>query len=561
MAEEFSSSNAGLKLFGFEIKRISGSGKEHKKLPSIVPKVDDDGAGYVTAAGAHYGQFVNMDGDDSKDNTSLIMKYRGVSMHPEVDMAIEDIVNESITGSELESSVDLVLDKTEGMSESIKKQITEEFDEISSKLNFKDLGHDIFRRWYVDGRIYYHLVVNESNLKAGIQEIRPIDAAKIRKVKQVKKKKDPQTGAPIITKTDEYYIYQEKPGHTTSGVKLTKDSVCYITSGLLSEDKKKVISYLHKALKPINQLRMMEDSLVIYRLARAPERRIFYIDVGNLPRGKAEQYMKDIMARYRNKLVYDAATGAIKDDRKHMSMLEDFWLPRREGGRGTEITTLPGGDNLGQIDDIFYFQKKLYKALNVPVARLDQQESAPFTLGRSTEVTRDELKFQKFIDRLRRRFSKLFLEILHKNLILKGIIVDEDWDKWKNDIVIDYVRDNHFTELRDSEMWRERFSSLDTMQQANLIGTYFSKEWVMKNVLRLGDDDIKDMVNQIADEMKSGALPPPEGEEMPEEILKIPDKKEEIVEEKEDTETKAIDNSLKVKELEVLETVAKQLAN
>ena len=496
MAEEFSSSNAGLKLFGFEIKRISDSGKEHKKLPSIVPKVDDDGAGYVTAAGAHYGQFVNMDGDDSKDNTSLIMKYRGVSMHPEVDMAIEDIVNESITGSELESSVDLVLDKTEGMSESIKKQIKEEFDGISAKLNFKDLGHDIFRRWYVDGRIYYHLVVNESNLKAGIQEIRPIDAAKIRKVKQVKKKKDPATGAAIVTKTDEYYIYQEKPGHTTSGVKLTKDSVCYITSGLLSEDKKKVISYLHKALKPINQLRMMEDSLVIYRLARAPERRIFYIDVGSLPKTKAEQYVRSIMNKYRNKLVYDAKTGDIKDDKKHMSMMEDFFLPRREGGRGTEISTLPSGDNLGQIDDIIYFQKKLYKALNVPINRLEQEQQ--FSLGRSTEISRDEVKFKKFIDRLRKRFSDLFMQALKTQLLLKGIITLKDWNAWKEDIVFDFIEDNYFSELKESEMIRERFEMLSTLDE--YVCKYVSNEWIRKQVLRQSEEEIEEIDKQIDSE-------------------------------------------------------------
>src|SRR6056300_89120 len=431
--------NRSLKLFGFEIKKAET--EDPQKKPSIVPARDDDGAGYVTAAGTHYGQYINIDGDDSKDNYHLIMKYRGVSMHPEVDMAIEDITNESIAGGELEQSVDVNMDNLE-QSDKIKKIIKEEFDNIYSMLNFNELGHDIFRRWYVDGRIFHHLVVNESNLKAGIQEIRPIDSAKMRKVKQVKKKKDPQTGVNLIEKVDEYYIYQEKPGQANSGVKLTLDSVSYCTSGLLDEGRKKVISYLHKALKPINQLRMMEDALVIYRLARAPERRMFYIDVGNMPRGKAEQYMKDIMARYRNKLVYDASTGEIKDDRKHMAALEDFWLPRREGGRGTEISTLPGGDNLGQIEDIIYFQKKLYRALNVPLQRLEQE--AQFSLGRTTEITRDEIKFQKFIDRLRKRFSMLFLEILKKQLMLKGIITEEDWDSWYNDIIVDYQRDNHF---------------------------------------------------------------------------------------------------------------------
>lgn len=483
-----------IKLFGFEIKRTSSD--DPKKRPSIVPARDDDGAGYVTAAGTHYGQYINIDGDDSKDNYNMIIKYRGVSMHPEVDAAIEDIVNESIAGSEMEQPIDINLDNLE-TSDKIKKTIKEEFDNIVAMMNFHELGHDIFRRWYVDGRLYHHLVVNESNLKAGIQEIRPIDAARIRKVKQVKKKKDPVTGVQLIEKVDEYYIYQEKPGSQhNSGVKLTLDSISYCTSGLLDEGRKRVISYLHKALKPINQLRMMEDSLVIYRLARAPERRMFYIDVGNMPRGKAEQYMKDIMARYRNKLVYDAQTGEIRDDRKHQSMIEDFWLPRREGGRGTEITTLAGGQNLGEIEDIIYFQKRMYRSLNVPINRLEQE--AQFSLGRSTEISRDELKFQKFIDRLRRRFAHLFYDILRKQLILKGIITEDDWNSMKNDIIVDYIRDNHFTELRDGELLRERIQTLD--QISNYVGEYFSKEWIQKNVLQLSDEDIDNMNKQISGE-------------------------------------------------------------
>lgn len=483
----------GFRLFGFEIKRQEL--EDAKKKPSIVPARDDDGAGYITASGTHYGQYINLDGDDSKDNYQLIMRYRGVSMHPEVDAAIEDIVNESIAGGELEQSVDIKMEELK-QPDNIKKQIKEEFDNIISMLNFNEYGHDIFRRWYVDGRIYHHLVVNESQLKAGIQEIRYIDSSKMRKVKQIKKKKDPQTGANLIEKVDEYYIYQEKPGQQNSGVKMSLDSVSYVTSGLLDEGRKKVLSYLHKALKPLNQLRMMEDSLVIYRLARAPERRIFYIDVGNLPRGKAEQYMKDIMTRYRNKLVYDSQTGEIKDDRKHQSLLEDFWLPRREGGRGTEISTLPGGDNLGQIDDIVYFQKKLYRALNVPINRLEQE--AQFSLGRSTEISRDELKFQKFIDRLRTKFSALFMDILKTQLMLKGIITEEDWNLMKNDIVIDYVRDNHFTELKDLEILREKTQTLDMVH--NYVDVYFSREWIMKNVLHFNDEDIAAMVDQHSDE-------------------------------------------------------------
>ena len=369
-------------------------------------------------------------------------------------------------------------------------------------LNFRDMGHDLFKRWYIDGRMFHHLVLDENNLKAGIQEIRPIDAAKIKKVKQVKKKKDPETGATLIESVDEFYIYQEKAGSTNQGIKITPDSVSYVTSGLLDEARKKVVSHLHKALKPINQLRMMEDSLVIYRLARAPERRIFYIDVGNLPKGKSEEYMKNIMTKYRNKLVYDANTGAIRDDRKHMSMLEDFWLPRREGGRGTEISTLPGGENLGQIDDIVYFQKRLYRSLNVPINRLEQESQ--FSLGRSTEITRDELKFQKFIDRLRARFDNLFYNIVKKQLVLKGIITEEDWENWKEDISVEYVRDSHFTELKEAELLRERLQTLDMMQQ--YVGEFFSKEYVMKSVLFMDDSQMTDMKKQIADEVASGEI-------------------------------------------------------
>lgn len=493
--------NNGIRLFGFEIRRSTRT--EKPLLPSIVPPVDEDGAGYVTAAGAHYGTYVNIgdEYDKTKDDLQLIRQYRQVATHPEVDAAIEDIVNESITTSANEQSLTIVLDKVEAP-DNIKKQITEEFDNIYSMLNFHEMGHDIFKRWYIDGRMYYHLVVDSKNLRAGIQEIRPIDAAKIRKVKNIQKKKDPISGAEIIEKIDEFFIYQDKPNGSNQGVKLSTDSITYVTSGLLDEDRRRVVSHLHKAIKPINQLRMMEDSLVIYRLARAPERRVFYIDVGNLPKGKAEEYLKNVMARYRNKLVYDAQTGAIRDDRKHMAMLEDFWLPRREGGRSTEITTLPGGENLGQIDDIIYFQKKLYRALNVPINRLEQESQ--FSLGRTTEITRDELKFQKFIDRLRNRFNTLFYGILKKQLVLKGIITEEDWDEWKNDVVVDYVRDNHFTELRDIELLREKLQTMDQLQQ--YVGEFFSKEWVMKNVLHFDDDNIKQMKKEIAAETAAGEI-------------------------------------------------------
>jgi len=492
-----------LKLFGFEIKR-SGSKDKEEKLKSVVTAKDDDGAGYVTASGAgHFGQYVDIDGSGSKDNYQLVMKYRGVAIHPECDAAIEDIVNESIVIDDESPGVSIELEKIEA-SESIKEQITEEFANILRMLNFAEDGHDIFRRWYIDGKIYHHLVVDPSNEKMGIQDIRFIDAPKMRKVKEIKKKKDPLTNADIIENVKEYYIYQESPGkggagsiHTSQNrqaVKFTEDSISYVTSGLLDEKRSKVLSHLQKAIKPVNQLRMMEDSLVIYRLARAPERRIFYIDVGNLPKGKAEEYMKNIMAKYRNKLVYDANTGDLRDDRKHMSMLEDFWLPRREGNRSTEISSLPGGDNLGQIDDIIYFQKRLYKALNVPLQRLDQENNG-FSIGRSTEISRDEVKFQKFIDRLRNRFSHLFLRILKKQLVLKKVITEADWSKWERDIRVDYNRDNHFAELKESEILKERVQTLDMVSQ--YVGEYFTKDWVMKNVLKLSEEDIKDLEDKV----------------------------------------------------------------
>ena len=480
-----------LKIFGFEITRT----KDKQAIKSIVPPRDDDGAGYVSSPsyGSHYGHYINMEGDDSKDNVQLILKYRGSAMHPEADAAIEDIVNEAITSGDMKPLLTLNLDRVP-VSATIKKQMLEEFENIYNMLNFKELGHDIFRRWYIDGRLYHHLVVDETNLNAGIQEIRYIDSAKIRKVKQIKKKTDPATGAKLVEKVDEFYIYQEKPGNQAGAIKLTGDSVSYCTSGLLDEHRKRVVSFLHKALKPITQLRMMEDSLVIYRLARAPERRMFYIDVGNLPRGKAEQYMKDIMAKYRNKLVYDAKTGEIRDDRKHMSMLEDFWLPRREGGRGTEISTLPGGENLGQIEDIIYFQKRLYRSLNVPLNRLEQEQQ--FSLGRATEISRDELKFQKFIDRLRNRFATFFYDILRKQLIMKNIITDQDWQSWKNEVNIDFTRDNHFSELKEAELLREKIQTLDQIQ--NYVGEYFSKQWVQKNILLFDDAEIERMDTEIA---------------------------------------------------------------
>jgi len=489
-------------LFGFEIKRKNDKDEE-KKLSFVAPQ-EDDSAGYVINAGGYFGQYVDMDGGKAKNDADLIMKYREIAMQPETDAAIEDIVNEAIVSDEDSAPVELILDDLE-QPDRIKKLMQEEFDQIIKLLNFNWTGHDTFRRWYIDGRLYFHKIIDEKNPKRGILELRPIDPTKIRKVREVKEEKDPKTGAKLIKEVKEYYIYQDKNmSKSNQGLKIAKDSICYITSGVLDPTRKRVLSYLQKALKPANQLRMMEDSLVIYRMSRAPERRVFYIDVGNLPKGKAEEYMRNIMSKYRNKLVYDAATGEMRDDRKHLSMLEDFWLPRREGGRGTEITSLPGGENLGQIDDVSYFQRKLYKALNVPIQRLEQ-EPAQFSLGRSSEITRDELKFQKFLGRLRKKFGTLFIDLLKTQLILKGVVTEDEWKDFSQEINIDYLKDTHFSELKESEILRERLGTLRELDE--YVGKYYSKEWVRKNVLQQTDEDIEEIDKQMEEEG------PEEGEE------------------------------------------------
>ena len=488
-----------MELFGFQIKRKDVDTTDKPSVKSFVPDTESDGAG-VIKAGGHFGSYVDLDGDNAKTESDLILKYRDIASHQECDSAIEDIVNDAIVGDHDSSPVNVILDKVE-TSDSIKETIREEFDNVLSMLNFSQHGHDIFKKWYIDGRLPYHIVIDTKNPKKGIQELRYIDPIMLRKIKEVNEEEDPSTGAIIIKKSNEFFLYSD-PNNYNSGtgkqeaLRIHKDSIAYCTSGMLDPSRKRILSYLQKALKPVNQLRMMEDSLVIYRISRAPERRIFYIDVGNLPKGKAEEYLRGIMNQYRNKLVYDANTGNIKDDKKHMSMLEDFFLPRREGGKGTEITTLPGGENLGQIDDIVYFQKKLFKSLNVPLGRLETDSG--FSLGRASEISREEVKFKKFIDKLRMKFSDLFMQLLKTQLILKGIITSQDWENWKEDINFDFIEDNYFSELKESEMIRERFEMLASLDE--YVGKYVSNDWVRKNILKFSDEDIENIAKQIKSE-------------------------------------------------------------
>ena len=481
-------------LFGFKITRANQSGgSDGFTAPST-----DDGTLDIVSGGGHYASILDMDGRD-RNELDLIRRYRDIAQQPECDSAIEDIANEAIVSDERDKSVSLSLDQLD-VSPNIKQKIRDEFDEVLRLMDFSAKGHDIFRRWYVDGRIYYHKIIDRKSPRKGIQELRYIDPRKIKKVREQRKEKDEKTGLDLVKKVEDFYLYNDKGldqnTGTTSGIRITADSITYCPSGLVHMHKGTVLSYLNKAIKPVNQLRMIEDALVIYRISRAPERRIFYIDVGNLPKVKAEAYLKDVMNRYRNKLVYDARTGEIRDDRNHMSMLEDFWLPRREGGRGTEITTLPGGSNLGEIDDITYFQKKLYRSLNVPISRLESESQ--FSIGRSDNITRDELKFTKFVQKLRKKFSVLFLDVLKTQLILKGVIAAEEWETFKEHIQFDYMQDGHFTELKNAELLQNRIDMLGQIE--SYVGTYFSKEYVRKNVLRMTDDEIEEIENQIKDE-------------------------------------------------------------
>ena len=483
-------------LFGFKFERIKDSGNTEK----FTQPSPDDGTTEISGGG-HFATVLDTDGRERSEQ-DLIKRYRDISQQPECDSAIEDIVNEAIVSNERDQSVSIVLDQVK-YNTRVKNRIRECFDDTLRLLDFDTKGHDIFRRWYVDGRLFYHKVIDTKNPKLGIQELRYIDPRKIKKVKETTKQPS-ANGPDLIKKTVDYYVYNEKGLQTTSGIRISPDAITYCPSGLVDANKNHVLSYLHKAIKPVNQLRMIEDSLVIYRISRAPERRIFYIDVGNLPKVKAEQYLRDVMQRYRNKLVYDAKTGEIRDDRNHMSMLEDFWLPRREGGRGTEISTLPGGSNLGEIDDIIYFQRKLYRSLNVPISRLEAEQN--FSLGRTTEITRDELKFSKFVQRIRKKFTPLFNDILKTQLVLKGVINIEEWKDIKEHIQYDFMKDGHFAELKEAELLREKLDQLGQVE--SYIGTFFSKEWVYKNVLKMTDHEVEEMRKEMN---REAGIEPEEG--------------------------------------------------
>ena len=486
-------------LFGFSFKK----NQEKSRAPSPIQPSSDDGAtSYI--AGGYYGQYLDLDGN-FKTEYDMVKKYRTMAMHPEVDSAIEDIIHEAIVADQNDSPVQINLDNLE-VSDAVKNIIRDEFDYIKNLFGFDSKAHEMFRRWYIDGRLYYHKVIDLDNPADGIKELRYVDPHKIKKVRQITK---PKTADEFMKydfgKGEEYFLYNPKGLNNTSansGIRIAKDAITYCTSGIMDTNRNIVLSYLHKGIKVLNQLRMIEDSLVIYRISRAPERRIFYIDVGNLPKQKAETYLREVMGRYRNKLVYDAQTGEVRDDRKYMSMLEDFWLPRREGGRGTEITTLPGGQNLGELTDIQYFQTKLYKALNVPAGRLESGQA--FNIGRSSEIMRDELKFTKFVGKLRKKFSEMFQDILKTQLILKGVITPEDWDDMKEHIQYDYLYDNHFTELKNIEMLNEKLNVITAMEP--YMGRYFSTEYVRTNILGQSEVEKKELDVQMKDDISSGKI-------------------------------------------------------
>jgi hypothetical protein len=493
-------------LFGWEVKK-----KESDKAKSFVAPSDEEGTLDIAGGAGFFGQYLSYD-KAARNDYDLVRKYRQTSENPECDQAIEDIINEAITADETDISVAVNLDWVP-LSMSIKKKIDEEFKEVLTLLQWKKKGHDIFRRWYIDGRIFYHKLIDEKSPRKGISEVRYVDPKFIKKIREVEKERG-QGGVEIVKDVKEWYIYNEAgvypalpaigggPNSQAQGLKISPDAIAYVPSGLYNPTTNQVYSLLQKAIKPTNQLRMIEDAVVIYRIARAPERRIFYIDVGNLPKPKAEAYMKDVMSRYRNKVVYDSNTGEVMDDRNQMSMLEDFWLPRREGGRGTDVSTLSGGQNLGELEDIKYFQKKLYKSLNIPISRLESEGG--FNLGKSTEITRDEIKFSKFIQRLRKKFSELFQDMLKTQLVLKGVIKPEDWDHIREFIVYDYKDDNHFQELKELEILNERMTALQAVN--DYVGTYYSVEYVRRYVLRQSDTEIEEIDKQIEQEKKDDVM-------------------------------------------------------
>ena len=479
-----------MRLFGFNIERA-----KQPDLPSFALPENSDGAVEATATGGAYGTYLNMEGS-SKSELDLVIKYREMLQHPECDLAVENILQEAIitnnSGTVPPVSIDLSQTK---LSDNIQNKINDEFIHILNLLNFNNSAYDIFRRWYIEGRLYYHMMIDPKDIKAGIQELRALDSLKIKKVRELK---DNQkiTENNLVPEYNEYFVYSERGltgAGATSGVKISPDSIIYCNSGLLNSQKTMVLSYLHKAIKPLNQLTMLEDAVVIYRIARAPERRIFYIDVGNLPKIKAEQYLRDIMTRYKNKLVYNASTGNVEDNRRHQSMMEDYWLPRREGGRGTEISTLPGGQNLGEMEDVEYFKKKLYQAMNVPLSRLEAD--TPFQLGRASEISRDELKFSRFIDKLRNKFSSLFIQCLEKQLVLKNITTLEEFDGLKHDIKFNFAKDNHFTEMKEAELLQDRLNILRDIEEYT--GKYYSKEYIRRYVLRQTEDEIQRIDKEI----------------------------------------------------------------
>ena len=484
-----------MKLFGFQITKASDTTQD---VPSFAPRETDDGA-LVVSAGGTYGTYLDLEGS-AKTEAEIVAKYREMSIQPECERAIADIVDEAIVKEGKEDIVEIDLEDLE-VTDNIKEKITEEWKKIDRLLDFNNSGYDIFRRWYIDGRLYYHIMIDEKDPRKGIQELRYVDPRKIRKIRAVKRVRKEQM---YVNVTDsEFYMYNERgfkgasaTGMDNQGLQIAKDSIIHITSGVVDKDNKIVLGYLHKAIKPLNQLRILEDATVIYRISRAPERRIFSIDVGNLPKMKAEQYVKDVMTKHKNRLIYDATSGDLRDDRKFMTMLEDYWFPRREGGGGTTVNTLPSGQNLGELADVEYFEKKLFNALNVPASRLNPDTG--FNLGRSSEITRDELQFHKFINRLRTKFSGLFLKALEKQLVLTGVIAAEEWENFKNNIHFVFKEDNFFSELKNEEIIRERVNTL--AQVDPYAGKYFSQDWIMRNVLQMTDEDIAKMQEQMQEE-------------------------------------------------------------